>query len=599
MDDDRIRQELLDDLVAGRLTRRKLLKRATALGLSAPAIAALLAACGSDDDDDEPSATEASSDSTETEASSGSDSTEEPTEESTEAETTEEEDAEGEATEEESSEGSADGEPVHGGHLTIAPPADIVGFDIRTRTDIPTLSVTELVFQSLVRLETDQSTQPFLATEWTISEDVKTFTFTLREGVTFHDGSPFTADDVVFTFESMLDPDFPSAAAGNFGGISEINKIDDFTVEFVLSSPDAEFILKLCRQGIVPKAYVEEVGDDEFNVNPIGTGPYKFVEWIPEERVELVRYDDYWNAPLPYIDGLTYTPITEESVLIAAIETGEVELIQRAVPPEQAPVLDATEGIVVEFYPYLYGHYIVLNEMRIESFKEKAVRQAIAYSIDREAITDVLGSGTPGKGPLPLASAYFNPDLPYYTYDPEKAKQILDEAGIDPADVSFTLQTFTYPDYQRVGEMAHEMLKAAGFNVELATDEWTVVRDKCYLPQAECDAMNSGIGGPGPDSLYEQFHSEGSSNMAFYSNPKVDELLEKGRATMDPDERHEIYDEVVTLILEDSPRIFVNDQDLPTVYWEYLKGFESNPHLSFMQLDRAWIDQDLKSQLNP
>jgi len=188
---------------------------------------------------------------------------------------------------------------------------------------------------------------------------------------------------------------------------------------------------------------------------------------------------------------------------------------------------------------------------------------------------------------------------PAWCLENDRFRDTTSEAGIDPASVSFSLQTFTYPDYQRVGEMAHEMLRAVGFNVELATDEWTVVRDKCYLPRAECGAMNSGIGGPGPDTLYSQFHTDGSGNVAFYSNEQVDELLEQGRATADPAERQAIYDEAITLILDDSPRIFINDQDLPTVYWEYMKGFESNPHLSFMQLDRVWIDQELKDRLNP
>lgn len=572
--------QLLDDAAANVITRRDMLKRTAVLGLSAPAITTLLAACGSDVDED---------------------GEEDPNDDSNEAGSAAVEPTAGEsdeAADEETPEG-AEGEPRRGGHLTVAPPADIVGFDIRASADIPTLSVTELIFQPLVRMETDQSLQPCLATDWIISEDVTQFTFTLRKGVTFHNGSAFSADDVVFTFETMLDPDFPSAQAGTFSGVEEINKVDDQTVEFRLNAPDAEFVLKLCRMGIVPKAYVEEVGNDEFNVNPVGTGPFRYVEWIPEERVVLERNAEYWDAPLPYLDGLTFTPITEESVLVAALETGEVELIQRAVPPEQAPVLDATEGIVVEFFPYLYSHFIALNQNLVEAFKEKAVRQAIAYSIDREAITEVLGSGTPGYGPLPVASSYFNPDLPYYSYDPEKARAILDEAGIDPASVSFSLQTFTYPDYQRVGEMSHEMLRAVGFNVELATDEWTVVRDKCYLPRAECGAMNSGIGGPGPDTLYSQFHTDGSGNVAFYSNERVDELLEQGRATADPAERQAIYDEAITLILDDSPRIFINDQDLPTVHWEYMKGFESNPHLSFMQLDRVWIDQELKDRLNP
>jgi peptide/nickel transport system substrate-binding protein len=488
----------------------------------------------------------------------------------------------------------------YGGHLRVALPADIVGFDIRDRVDNPTRSVTELIFQPLVRLETDLSFQPALATDWEITEDATVFTFSLREDVRFHNGDAFTADDVVFTFESMLDPDFPSATAGLYSGIESIEAVDDLTVEFTLTSSDAEFIDKLSRMGIVPQSYIEEVGNDEFNVNPVGTGPFKFVSWVPESHIEIERNDDYWDPELPYLDRITYLPITEDSVRLASFETGEIDLFQRNVPPEHVGSLEADERFVLEFKPFIYYHYLSLNLERVEAFQEPAVRQAIAYAIDREAITEVIGYGTPGHQPLQPVSPFFDPDLPYYEYDPEMALSILDEAGIDPSEVSFTLQTFTYPDYQRVGEMVHEMLGAIGFDVELRVDEWTVVRERCYLPITECDAHNSATGGLGPDAaLYARFHSQGSENKQYYSNERVDELLEQGRQTVDEDERREIYNEAITLILEDSPVIFINDQDIPALYWRYVQGFEINSFYSYMQLDRTWIDDELKDELNP
>ena len=488
----------------------------------------------------------------------------------------------------------------YGGHLRVALPADIVGFDIRNRTDNPTLSVTELIFQPLVRLDTDLSFQPNLATDWDANDDASAYTFTLREGVEFHNGDPFTADDVVFTFESMLDPDFPSAEAGNFAGIDEVVVVDEFTVEFTLTSPDSEFIDKLSRMGIVPKDYVEEVGDDDFNVNPIGTGPFQYVEWVPESHIEIERFADYWDPELPYLDRITYTPITEDSVRLASFETGEIDLFQRNVPPEHQSELEADERFVLDSKPFIYYHYLSLNLERVDEFEEPAVRQAIAYAIDRESITEVIGYGSPGHQPLQPVSPFFNPDLEYYEYDPDRALEILDEAGIDPADVSFSLQTFTYPDYQRVGEMIHDQLTSLGFDVELLVDEWTVVREQCYLPITDCDAHNSATGGLGPDAaLYARFHSEGGENKQYYSNERVDELLDEGRATVDEDERQAIYDEAIELILEDSPVIFINDQDIPALYWSYVKDFEINSFYSYMQLDRTWIDQGEKEDLNP
>lgn len=490
--------------------------------------------------------------------------------------------------------------PQSGGELRVALPADIIGFDIRVRaqSDNPSRSVWEQVLQPLVRLETDLTYQPALATEWESSEDALTHTFTLREGVKFHNGDDFTADDVIFTFESMLAPDFTSATAGQYRNISQIERVDDLNVSFVLSSPDAEFVDKIARMGILPKNYIEEVGSDTFNANPIGTGPFKFVEWIPETRIAFEKNAEYWNPELPYLDTLIFQPVVEDSVRIASLEAGELDLWQRNVPPEDAERLGEDPRFVLEYNPFIYYHYISLNLDQVEAFQHKAVRQAAAYAIDRQLITEIIGYGVPGSGPINPVSPYFNPDLPYYTYDPDRAIEILNEAGIDPSSVSFILQTFTYPDYQKVGELSFEMLKAIGFNVELRIDDWSVVSAMCALPEASCDAYNTATGNLGPDAaMYDAFHTNGAANAQYYSNERVDELLEQGRSTVDEAKRREIYDEALTLVLDDSPRIFINDQTIPVIYWTYVKGFETNPMYSYAQLERTWIDQNEKDSL--
>lgn len=492
------------------------------------------------------------------------------------------------------------GDPQYGGALRVALPADVVGFDIRVRaqTDNPSRSVWEQILQPLARLETDLTHQPALATEWTATEDAHEYTFTLREGVKFHNGDDFSADDVIFTFESMLDPDFQSATAGQYRNVTSIEKVDDYSVKFVLESPDAEFVDKIARMGILPSTHVNNVGSDEFNANPVGTGPFKFTEWIPETRIVLDRNDEYWDPQLPYLDQVVFMPIVEDSVRIASLEAGELDLWQRNVPPEDVERLQEDSRFVLEFNPFIYYHYISLSLENVPAFAQKAVRQAAAYAIDRELITAVIGYGTPGTGPVNPVSPYFNPDLTYYSYDPDKALQILEEAGVNPSDVSFTLQTFTYPDYQKVGELSYENLKALGFNVELRVDDWSVVSAKCNLPEASCDAYNTATGGLGPDAaLFDSFHTNGSANAHFYSNERVDELLVLGRSTVDEGKRREIYDEALEIILDESPRIFINDQTIPVIHWSYVQGFDSNPIYSYAQLDRTWIDQQAKDEL--
>jgi peptide/nickel transport system substrate-binding protein len=396
----------------------------------------------------------------------------------------------------------------------------------------------------------------------------------------------------------MLDPGLTSAVAGAFRIITSVEKVDDFTVKFVLSGPDAEFVDKISRMGIVPGTHLQAVGSDAFNTAPVGTGPFSFTEWVPETRVKVTKFATYWETGLPYLDDITFFPIVEDSVRVASFESGELDMWQRNVPAEDAERLGSDPRFVLGFHPFIYHHFIILNMERVPTFQQKAVRQAVAYSIDRELLTDALGYGQPGRGPINPASPYFNPDLPYYTYDPEKAKAILAEADINPADVSFTLHTFTYPDYQKVGELSYELLQDAGFQVELRIDDWSVVSVQCYLPEAACDAFNSATGGLGPDAaMYEAFHTKGSDNIHHYSNARVDELLEQGRATVDFDARKAIYDEALTIILEDSPRLYINDQDMPVISWAYVKGFQPNPMYSYAQLDRTWIDVAAKDEI--
>lgn len=483
------------------------------------------------------------------------------------------------------------GKPKYGGTLRVARPADASGLDVRVVSDNGAVLATDLIFNPLVRTEPDLSLKPELATEWKTSSDGKTWTFTLRDDVTFHDGSKMTAEDVAFTFNSILDPKFVSKRRDYFTVIDKVEAVNPTTVRFILKAPYGDFLNNISLMGIVPKAYVEKVGDDKFNQAPIGTGPFQLVDWVKQTRIVFKKNPNYFKKGLPYLDQVIMRPITEDSVRISALEAGEIDLFQRNVPPEMIDRLKADKRFVFEKAPQVYYHFLALNNA-VKPLDNKKVRQAIAYAIDRKTIVnDILKLGTPGKGPINPASPYFDPSLPYYEYNPAKAKQLLADAGY-PNGFDITLSTFTYPDYKKVGEMVQNYLSEVGIRAKLDVTDWGVFLQKFYAPRKEYQIGNSAVGAVGPDAaMYGLFHSKGTTNNMNYSNPDVDRLLEQGRSTQDEAQRKKIYSDALRLILDDSPMIFIGDQEIPSVHWNYVKGFVINPILSYNQLEDVWLDK--------
>lgn len=483
------------------------------------------------------------------------------------------------------------GQPKSGGTIRIARPADATTLDPRVASDNPSILVLDLLFNPLVRRETNLKIEPELATEWTSSSDAKVWTFKLRNDVTFHDGTKMTASDVVFTFESLLDPNFVSRRRDLFSVVDKVEATDEYTVRFTLKSPYAEFLDNLTVIGIVPKAYVEKVGDEKFAQAPIGTGAFVFKEWVKETRIGMTKNPNYFKKGLPYLDEVIMRPLTEDSVRIAALQAGEIDLFQRNVSPEMIEQLKNDQRFVFLKAPWVYYHFVTLNT-KVKPLDNQKVRQAIAYAIDRNTIVnDILKIGTPGTGPISAKSEFYNPDLPYYTYDPKKAKQLLAEAGY-PNGFEITVTTFTYPDNKRVGEMVQNYLAEVGIKANLEVLDWGVFFSKAYPPKREYQVANTAIGAVGPDAaMYGMFHSKAGANIADYSNPEVDRLLDAGRQEVDTAKRKQIYDQAVKLVLEDSPIIFVANQEIPAVHASYVKGFELNPELSYRQLERVWLDK--------
>ncbi|MCF1504702.1 ABC transporter substrate-binding protein [Afifella sp. H1R] len=435
--------------------------------------------------------------------------------------------------------------------------------------------------------------EPALAKSWEVSEDGLTYTFHLREGVSFHDGTPFNAEAVKFNFERMLDEDHPYHDTGPFplafffSSVDEITTPDDMTVVFKLKEPYAPFLSNLAYPTglIVSPEAVKEYGKD-VGRHPVGTGPFKFETWDSNTRVVLSRNDDYWDGA-PSLEAVVFRPITDANTRIAEMLSGGIDVMVE-VPPDNLATFadDPTFKVYEQAGPHLW--YVILNT-KDGPFADKRVRQAVNYAINKRSLVDNVLQGTAevAAGPVPPAFAWaHNDDVKPYPYDPEKAKALLKEAGVEKAELTFyvTEGGSGMLDPVPMGTAIQADLAKVGLDAKIESYEWNT-----FLAQ-----VNPGLEGKAdmaemawmtndPDTLpyltlrSDALPDEGGFNSGYYSNEKVDELLEKARRSTDQDERAELYKEAQVIIHDDAPWIFIANWKQNAVTTERVGGFSLQP----------------------
>lgn len=458
------------------------------------------------------------------------------------------------------------------------------------------------VYDGLVRFaDGSLKVEPSLAESWDISEDGLTYIFKLREGVTFHDGTPFNAEAVKFNFERMLDEEHPFHDTGPFplafffSAVDEVTAVDDTTVEFTLNEPFAPFLSNLAYPTglMVSPAAVEASGKD-YGRNPVGTGAYKFEEWQSNQRVVVTRNEDYWDgAPAP--EAVVFRPITDANTRVAEMLSGGLDIMVEVPPDSVAQFRDAPDFEVHEQAgPHVW--FLILN-MKEGPFTEKAVRQAANYAINKESlVTDVLqGTAEVAAGPTPPAFAWaYNEEVQPYPYDPDKARELLEEAGYDGEEITFyvTEGGSGMLDPVAMGTAIQADLAAVGMNVKIETYEWNT-----FLGQ-----VNPGLEGKAdmaemawmtndPDTLpfltlrTAAFPSEGGFNSGYYSNEEVDELLNQARVSTEQEERATLYKQMQEIVHEDAPWVFVANWVQGAVTTANVEGFSLQPSFFLMLQD--------------
>lgn len=476
------------------------------------------------------------------------------------------------------SEGAAKG--AEGGELIIAVLSDATQLDPHKGTDIPSANVYHgKIYEGLVSQDEKMEIQPALATEWKKLDDL-TWEFKLREGVKFHDGTEFNADAVKKTIERVLDPAVASPRAKLFEMITEINVIDPHTIQFKTEYPFAPLLANLAHYsgGIISPKAIDEKGDT-LGQNPAGTGPFKFDSWTPGSELRLVKNEEYWGEKAK-VDSVVYKVVPEDATRIAMVETGEAHLAE-PVPVTDVERIEASSSMKLNRSEGLGIDYIGFN-LKKKPFDDIRVRQAINLAIDTDMILQGVFNNVGTKATAPMGPGVWghNPDLEGWGYDVEKAKQLLKEAGYSDG-FNTTIWTNDNKERMDVAEVVQSQLKGIGINAEIKVVEWGAYLEA--TSKGEHDMFILGWSNMTGDADYNQFflfHSEAQGevgNRSFYSNPRVDELIDLGRQESDPEKRHEYYKEAQAIEMEEAPMIFLrNDQDLVAVS-NSVNGFWMHP----------------------
>ncbi len=457
--------------------------------------------------------------------------------------------------------------------LIISQKSDIETFDPAMTSDTSTHNVNINIFDTLIRLSEDgKDFTPELAESWKVLNPT-TWQFKLRRGVKFTNGEEFNAEAVKFTIETILDPARKTRQRPALVAIKEVRVDDPYTVSVITDGPYAILLTQLSVTMIVPPRYSKEVGFPEFARRPVGTGAFKLKEWRKDVHVILEPNEQSWKGR-PKIQRLLFRPIPEDAARIAALQRGEVHLID-AVPYDRIPELQAARDLKVTARQ---GEmlYIGLDTLKFEPFKKREVRQAVNYAVNVEAIikTLLLGQATHLTGPLFPASPGYDPDLKLYAFDPERAKRVLAQAGYPNGfDIEFAIS----PTQQgvakglEISQAIAEQLRKVGVRAKLTLLESAAMFDQYSARKLQMYLYPWKSNPESGRHIQTLIHSK--TRGYYYQNPEADKMVEAYFSAMDSKRRIEIGRELHRWLAEEAPWIFLyQQQDVygvrKTIAWE-------------------------------
>nr|WP_315362769.1 ABC transporter substrate-binding protein [Cytobacillus firmus] len=415
------------------------------------------------------------------------------------------------------------------------------------------------VFEGLVDRNLGLEIQPGLAESWEYLDD-KTLQFKLRQGVTFHNGEPFNAEAVKFTFDRLLGEEGQKGPQySNYTSIDSVEVVDEFTVNMKLKSQDPVLLTKLAGYGavIVPPKYIAEKGDEHFNNNPVGTGPFKMTGYKRDQEVVLEKNAEYWKDGLPKLDKVVFKVIPEASTRLAELQTGKIDVMKR-VEVAQADTVKESGFLELQEVGTPTAFSLRFDTAK-KPLDQKEVRQAINYAVDKEAIIDEIlgGFGKPISTFQSDLSFGNNPDLEPYPYDPEKAKKLLKEAGVSEGTELDLFIPGNDGNFKEIAQIVSFYLEEVGLKVNInSVDNTTLISD--LIPNGNAGHMyRQGWGGWTLDfdnTAYLMYH-EGEQWNPSFKDEKVEELLAAQRATVDQEEREKIFKELTEVLYDLAPEL--------------------------------------------
>lgn len=480
---------------------------------------------------------------------------------------------------------------VSGGHLVAGNEADPNSLDPARMVGLPPRRIGRAIYNALISIDAEGNVLPELVESWDQPDD-QTYTLNLRRGVNFHDGTPFNAEAVKFHFDRHLDPEVASLRAGELSSVEAATVVDDYTVDVALKQPFTPFLAALFDWSgfVVSPSAVAEWGED-YGLHPVGTGPFRFVEYSRDQHTIVERNPEYWEEGLPHLDRITFRPITIDSTRLTDLRSGGVQVAENVPLQDAGRLADSPEVelSVKEGFRFDYMHFVSDNE---PYGVNKPLRQAINYAIDREALLHgaFFGIGAPGYQPFFSGTPYHDPSFAPYTRDLDRAKALLDESG---ASMPIRWQVGMTPDpvKQRVTQVVQEQLAEVGIEIELEQLDTAAYTERVL---GRVDPFYVGFGWwgwrPDPDQyLSTLMFSTSNNNYGNINDPRIDDLLIQGRATSG-EERITIYSQLRDIVSEDSIYIY---------YWEgpnikglspRVGGFEHRPD-TIIRYHELWLEE--------
>lgn len=512
----------------------------------------------------------------------------------------------------------AESTPKHGGSIVYAMEAEIPWMDPHIAFGGTNKRVATLVYEGLVvRDRTNPApgkSPPLvgqLATSWSISPDGLVYTFKLRPGVKFHDGTPFNADAVVFNFRRIIDPSFEfyferakPLRTTPLRYLKEVRKVDDQTVELVLSQPWGLFLNQLATTlssglplFISPDA-VKKYGNQDVNLHPSGTGPFKITGYEAGVKTILERNPEYWNQPLPYLDKITFVVMPEATTRVTALEAGEVDVIAALLPDAVPPLQEKGFNIVASEVTNQIWYYGINIDQQSGALKDKRVRQALNYAVDRVGMADqlLLKQLYPLDGMIVPTSPLWKQGLPTrYAYNPEKAKELLKEAGFAEgltlkARIPTTGSSMLIP--VPMTEWLQRDLEAVGIKLDIETFDWTTYLGywvKGMSPDVAFDCM-SWASDHSEDWALDIFGSKGFGNTGHIKDEVLDKLFAEYEATADPQKQLELMRQAFDRIQEEAYMVPIGSDKNIIVASKRVKG--NYPIPDWMQIPQYWWVED-------